>query len=146
MEEMVKYLFSTSIEALQPPRRAQTTLAPTFHALVNVSGRVEQTVQEGKQGAVWGCIVNGTSHNDSVEFIQPGGGLVYQILKDALAGLVTGTASGTAPDGLGTYLQNFTVYAVFIENFGHLVQSKSGVSVDFGAAVKNQNFHVWIPP
>ena len=33
MPEMVKYLFSSSKVAEQPPRRAQTTLAPTFMVL-----------------------------------------------------------------------------------------------------------------
>ena len=31
--EIVKYLFSSSKVAEQPPRRAQTTLAPTFMVL-----------------------------------------------------------------------------------------------------------------
>ena len=35
MPEMVKYLLSSSNVAEQPPRRAQTTLAPTFIVLSN---------------------------------------------------------------------------------------------------------------
>ena len=35
MPEIVKYLFSSSNVAEQPPRRAQATLAPTFIVLSN---------------------------------------------------------------------------------------------------------------
>ena len=136
MEEMVKYLFSTSMAAVQPPRRAQTTLAPNFYPLVNMAGRIEQAVQEGKERSVGGSIVNRAAHDHTVSAVQLCGNFIDQIIKYTAVRLIAAAAAYTAPDQVRADFDDFGFDAALVENILHLSQGKGSIALFMGAAVE----------
>ena len=112
-----------------------------LHALVDLAGGVEQTVQEGQQRAVGGGIVHRAAHHHAVSCIQLFGGFVDDIIDDTVADLVAGAAALAAADQQVADVDHFGFDALLGEDLSHLLQRKSSVALFLGAAVDQKNFH-----
>ena len=105
-----------------------------LHGLVEV-GAVKEPGQKSHQGGVGRGVVHRGAHYQAVTGLELGGGLVYQVVKNAFASLHALVAADTAPDVLLAHVDGLHLDALLDKNLLHLVKGDGGVSVGLGAAV-----------
>ena len=108
-------------------------------------GAVEESGNEGHQGSVGRGEVHGAAHHQPVAGREFGGGLIDQIVENAFAGFAAFAAADAAADVFVAHVDDFGFHTLLLEDFFHLMEGRSGVTVDPGTAVDHQYLHYGYP-
>ena len=99
---------------------------------------VKKPGQAGHQRGIGAGVVDGAGHHQAVRRLQLGRQLVYDVIKDAPAGLGASAAGNAPPDIPRAHLHRFHLHAFLPED---LLHRHSGIAAHTGAAVQDQNLH-----
>ena len=96
---------------------------------------MEEPVEEGDEGAVWGCVIYGRAYDKRIGFLEFFGCLVYRIVENTASVFLAVAAGDTARDRLRANLHYLNADALTLKLACKLGECAIGCAVLVGTAV-----------